>query len=355
MKIHVLSGFLGSGKTTAIYEASKYLIHKGKAVGVITNDQGSQLVDSGLFESSGIPNSQVLNGCFCCNYDQLTQQIDTLTQSRHPDYIFAESVGSCTDIMATVIKPLLKYTPYTEVTLSTIADIRLLDLLLNDKATTFQDSVSYIYFKQLEEASVIVVTKVDLVTSAFVEKIVSKLRQRYPGKTILFQDNRQEKEIQRWLNHLDTALEDSLLPALEVDYDTYAAGEAALAWLDQSVDIYSEYDAGKDAIELIQRISQKLRSAGYGIGHLKFLLDGKTKISLTHIPEEIQYDQYLHEKKPFITLLLNARVETTPERLRQLVQNAIQEVETTLSCYILTRNIASFQPGYPAPIHRIDH
>ncbi len=42
MKLHLLSGFLGSGKTTAIQNATGYLLQKGVKVGAITNDQGTQ-------------------------------------------------------------------------------------------------------------------------------------------------------------------------------------------------------------------------------------------------------------------------------------------------------------------------
>jgi len=44
MKIHLLSGFLGSGKTTAIQSACRILQERGIKAAVITNDQGIRLV-----------------------------------------------------------------------------------------------------------------------------------------------------------------------------------------------------------------------------------------------------------------------------------------------------------------------
>ena len=61
MKIHLLSGFLGSGKTIAIQHACSEFLKKGKKVGVITNDQGARLVDKDFFEHFKIPNLQVVN------------------------------------------------------------------------------------------------------------------------------------------------------------------------------------------------------------------------------------------------------------------------------------------------------
>jgi G3E family GTPase len=46
MNLHLVGGFLGSGKTTGIIAASKLLLSRGLRVGVITNDQGKYLVDT---------------------------------------------------------------------------------------------------------------------------------------------------------------------------------------------------------------------------------------------------------------------------------------------------------------------
>ena len=54
LKLCLVGGFLGSGKTTAILEATKYLYTSGKKVGVITNDQGTQQVDSLFIKSHDI-------------------------------------------------------------------------------------------------------------------------------------------------------------------------------------------------------------------------------------------------------------------------------------------------------------
>jgi len=67
MKIHLVAGFLGSGKTTAITNASKLLIGKNITASIITNDQGKFQVDSHFVKSLEIANAEVSGGCFCCN------------------------------------------------------------------------------------------------------------------------------------------------------------------------------------------------------------------------------------------------------------------------------------------------
>lgn len=55
MKLHLVGGFLGSGKTTAIINAAKKLMKDGKRVGVITNDQGRYLVDTAFSKQQLCP------------------------------------------------------------------------------------------------------------------------------------------------------------------------------------------------------------------------------------------------------------------------------------------------------------
>ncbi len=54
MKIHLVTGFLGSGKTTAMQHACLTLLQQGIKTGVITNDQGIKLVDGDFFKSLNI-------------------------------------------------------------------------------------------------------------------------------------------------------------------------------------------------------------------------------------------------------------------------------------------------------------
>ena len=340
LKIHLLSGFLGSGKTTAIHQACRLLAKENTIVAVITNDQGSRLVDGELFTHLGIPSRQVINGCFCCNYNDLDAAIHYLLKHNTPGVVFAESVGSCTDLIATVFKPLLQQHPEWQTTASVFADAQ----LLNDNSVGFDETINYIYAKQLEEAPVIVVSKSDLIDSTNLQK---KMRSHYPGKTILYQDSFNEEHIARWLQTLDTIPFTKDLPSLDIDYDTYGAGEAKLAWLDQELRIDSLTNKAQHAaLALIETIAQ----TNSRIGHLKFLLDGHTKISYTAAGATDTQDA---KPASAATLLINARIQTDPQTLAEHVKHAIEIIEQQYACAIHTLSESCFQPGYPRPTHRL--
>jgi G3E family GTPase len=325
---------------------------KKKKVSVITNDQGISLVDGGFFEHLKIPGRQVVNGCFCCNYKDLDLSIQSLIETNKPDVIFTESVGSCTDIVATVLKPLLKFRPEAQITLSTFADVRLLKMLLQ-KNSSFDESVRYIYFKQLEEAEIIVISKIDLIDDSLLQEMKQLMDKRYGDKILLYQNSFDTTNIQEWLEILDNK---SVTPpsSLQINYDIYGEGEAKLAWHDQQLEIQSmSYNAAQATNGLIKTISQKIHFNKYPIGHLKFLLNGEKKISVIYAPQEELFNTVADGKSNSAGLLINARVQTSPEMLSHIVSEAIKETEIKFDCKIVLKSNASFQPGYPKPAYRI--
>src|ERR1700733_11053513 len=106
--VAIVGGFLGAGKTTLILAAAQELKHRGIRSAIILNDQGSELVDTDLATRNGIQSGEVTGGCFCCKLSDLLSVIGEL-RAHSPDVIFAEPVGSCTDISATTLHPLLEY------------------------------------------------------------------------------------------------------------------------------------------------------------------------------------------------------------------------------------------------------
>ena len=352
MKIHLLSGFLGSGKTTAIQQASLSLMQEGIKTGVIANDQGIKLVDNHFFESLQIPSRQVINGCFCCNYNDLAAGILSLIETNQTEIIFAESVGSCTDIVATVLKPLLLSYAGAQVTVSVFADARLLEMMLSNKKHAFAETVRYIYLKQLEEAGIIVVNKIDLIGNRVLSGIKEYMQQHYPGKVLLYQNSLDAGSIQEWLKTIDSAGIAGNLSSLTIDYDVYAAGEASLAWLDQELEIYSPVNnARQHAVDLVNNIYSRINVGQYAIGHFKCFIDGAVKISFvsnSEPPASI--------KKQFsgsASLLINIRVQASPEEIQQLLTEAIHNEEAKSGCRIIVNSLSAFQPGYPKPTHRM--
>ncbi len=69
----MIGGFLGAGKTTCVAKLAQQLSSQGLKVGLITNDQGSELVDTAMLRSKGFATEEIPGGCFCCRFNSLVE------------------------------------------------------------------------------------------------------------------------------------------------------------------------------------------------------------------------------------------------------------------------------------------
>lgn len=93
--ITIITGFLGSGKTTLILNLIPQL-PKSYKLALLKNEFGDLAIDSQLASSSAIGGVQeLLNGCICCNLvGQLGDALETLRTEVQPDRIIIETSGS---------------------------------------------------------------------------------------------------------------------------------------------------------------------------------------------------------------------------------------------------------------------
>src|SRR5437868_2395854 len=102
----MVGGFLGAGKTTALARLGRHYEAQGKKVALVTNDQAQDLVDTNSLRAQGFSVAEVPGACFCCRFNDLIGKVEQLQVKERPDVILAEPVGSCTDLVATVVQPL---------------------------------------------------------------------------------------------------------------------------------------------------------------------------------------------------------------------------------------------------------
>ncbi len=351
--VFLVGGFLGAGKTTAIIEACAYLEKQKINVAVITNDQGHQLVDTAFIRSHNILASEVTGGCFCCNYAELAEGID-LFELSGAEVIFAESVGSCADIVATVVKPLLRARPDIHISFAVFAEATVLYSQWHSRQFLFQKNVHYIYDKQLEEADMIVISKADLLDAEKIDKVFKLAQLKYPGKPIRFQNNLLESDISDWISSMAGQ---SLTPrkSLDIDYLIYGDGEAQLSWLDATLQLKG-VRAFYACDELVSGLCNQVTVSQWPIGHLKFFIDDgghQVKISyftggnlpvLTGIPEEGQ---------TMISIMINARIQCTPDEIQGEILSCIDMVGQKFETAVTITTLECFTPGFPRPTHRI--
>jgi Ni2+-binding GTPase involved in maturation of urease and hydrogenase len=355
----LIGGFLGAGKTTAILRLAERLKREGRRVGLITNDQSVDLVDTARARAAGFPVEEITGGCFCCRFDSLVEASQALTRATAPDVLIAEPVGSCTDIKATVGYPLrqLYGDDYAVAPLSVLADpLRCAGILGLVPGKHFSEKVVYVYKKQLEEAELIGVNKIDLVDAALRKRLDAALAREFPRAKRLHVSSKTGEGLDAWFDLLATG-ELGRAPAMDVDYDLYAEGEALLGWLNVRAEVSSEapFDGNELLVALARDLRRRLSSGGVTIAHLKMTLAPPSgpemaSVSLTRNDEEPQATHTLGGKPSRGLLVVNLRAEADPELLRREVEAALAS-RAPLRAGIA--NVAAFRPGRPRPTHRL--
>lgn len=95
MRLIIVTGFLGSGKTTLILGLGRMLAReRGLSVVVIENEINASGVDGQVLERSGLAVRQITAGCVCCTLrGDLAATLTALVEEHHPDVVIIEPSG----------------------------------------------------------------------------------------------------------------------------------------------------------------------------------------------------------------------------------------------------------------------
>ena len=359
----MLGGFLGAGKTTAVARLAQQLTAQGLRVGLITNDQGRELVDTALLRSRGFATEEIPGGCFCCRFNSLVDAARKLTATARPDVFIAEPVGSCTDLVATVTYPLRRMygDQFTIAPLSVLVDpARAGRIFGPGPGQKFSGKVIYIYRKQLEEADLIVINKADTLSVDQQHELGRALGETFPGKEIFHVSARTGKGLEPWFARL-TSGEQPDGEAMAVDYEVYAEGEALLGWLNCTVRLAAKkpFDGNDFLQALAEDLQHRLSKCGAEIAHLKMTLDPDEGLGDLAVINLVRNDfvpelsQTLEEPLTGGQLILNLRAEAAPEVLRAAVEAAVAKCGKATPKVVATiEHLEHFRPGKPQPTHR---
>ena len=105
IKIDIISGFLGAGKTTFIKKMLDE-VYKDEKIALIENEFGEVGIDGGFLKDSGVNITEMNSGCICCSLvGDFGKNLNEVITTYKPDRIIIEpsGVGKLSDVMKSVI------------------------------------------------------------------------------------------------------------------------------------------------------------------------------------------------------------------------------------------------------------
>jgi CobW/HypB/UreG, nucleotide-binding domain len=339
-----IGGFLGAGKTNLILAAARILQGRGIKSAAILNDQGSELADTRWVRSRGVQVDEVLGGCFCCLFSEMVDAAERL-RARSAEVIFAEAVGSCTDISATTLQPLKLYhkdsfrlAPYTVL----VDPARAEQMSGTDPNTDF----AFLFEKQVEEADLICFTKSDLFAGFRPRQMIAPVR---------FLSSVTGHGVEAWLDEVLAGTSSSGTKLLDIDYQHYARAEARLAWLNCRTSLTLESPISPPVLigPLLDDLGASLTEGRLQIAHLKIVDDtasGFLKASIIRNGDDPALQGDLAASPELVhDLLLNIRAAGEPTVLQSLVERHLFNLPGKLEI----RSMQCFRPSPPAPEYRM--
>ncbi|REH76031.1 CobW family GTP-binding protein [Staphylococcus felis] len=177
MDIVVLTGFLGSGKTSLLNALVRDVKSKQQKAAVIMNDFGHQNVDVHLVDEE-VEVMPLTNGCVCCTLkEDLTAQLHEIYLEHQPDIVFVECSGVAhpVEVLDACLTPVL--TPIT-----THVDILgILDAVSISDDRDYPEDIQQLMYAQLKYSSTILVNKIDLVDTTALLEVIDYVQHTFPN------------------------------------------------------------------------------------------------------------------------------------------------------------------------------
>ena len=176
VKVDIISGFLGAGKTTLIKKIFESVLKNEKVV-LIENEFGEIGIDGSFLKESGIQIKEINAGCICCSLvgDFETSMKEVLT-TYNPERIIIEpsGVGKLSDIVNAVNK--LKEQLQINI-LATVVD--------GVKTKMYLKNFGEFFNNQVEAANTIVVSKTDKINNDKLVEVVNLIKEKNDHATII--------------------------------------------------------------------------------------------------------------------------------------------------------------------------
>lgn len=211
IKIDVISGFLGAGKTTLIKKLFASDLKNEKVV-LIENEFGEIGVDGAFLKDSGVQIKEINSGCICCSLvGDFSKSMKEIVEKFSPDRIIIEpsGVGKLSDIIKAIEKV---EEPLKINIVATVVD--------GGKCKMYFKNFGEFYDDQIKQANTVIVSKTDKLGEEKILAVVELIKSLNPHATIVttpvteLEPNKLLSVLEGDVNNVD-----SLLESLKAEHD----------------------------------------------------------------------------------------------------------------------------------------
>ncbi len=174
----MVSGFLGSGKTTFIRHLAGYLVvQKEQRVVIIENEAGEVGIDDRFLAREGFQVREIYGGCICCQLTgELTLAVNQIAERFNPDWLIIEATGIARP--STILNTLRKYG-------KGIDNIFTLVIADTGRWEELSEIMPELIFAQIAEADLVIAGKIDEASESALQSLMAKAKEINPRAEVL--------------------------------------------------------------------------------------------------------------------------------------------------------------------------
>ena len=181
-EVYILSGFLGSGKTSLLKRLLAVEHRTGRKTAVMMNELGQVSIDSDVVDEGDVTLKELLGGCICCSIqDKLEAQLQGLLIEDEPEVIYIETTGAAhpVEVLDAILSPLFADKLIIKGIITTVDGIRWMDRKL------LSPQLQQLILEQVRHADFILVNKMNELKENEQAKITFEIQSINPNARCL--------------------------------------------------------------------------------------------------------------------------------------------------------------------------
>jgi G3E family GTPase len=157
MHLLLVTGFLGSGKTTLVIQLAQAVLAQGRRAAILVNEIGEIGIDNQLMRRLDLNVWELLNGCICCTLSgDLVTTLQKLDADYAPDLVIVEPSGAADPRNVLIALPFYHGKP--------LESIRTIAILDATRAAMLAEVLTPLITSQMRSSELTLISKCDLAT-----------------------------------------------------------------------------------------------------------------------------------------------------------------------------------------------
>ena len=353
-KYMIVSGFLGSGKTTTMIAMARDINKRLQDAGqpghsaIIANDLGAKnLVDADYTRTADVAINEITGDCICYVTEDLVSHIDRLANDG-ANIVISDIPGCGVGALNHVYVTLTEDYPgkYDLLPLVCLVDPVRLRMVLPEKADIhLPEEMRFVLNAQLAEADLIVLNKCDLIDEAEREADLAFIRAAYPDTPVMAMSARTGEGVAEVVDYVLAHEAPAVWRDLGTDSEEFDSAEAQMCWYNRR--FFAEERSGKniDFNEVVEDFMEAIREglieARRNVPHLKLFAAGEgddfVKCSIVGVDYDLEFERKLDREYSGIAIIVNARAVCESETFGDIAEDAMDEIKAkhNLKCRVI--------------------